>query len=94
MTYRKTVYVTDYPGYEGPDSGCETASRFLGYRSLCLRCPFSTCVYRSLWLTRKRIMLECFDKGKTLQDVAYIFGVQLWAVRSVLKEKEQCLTRA
>lgn len=27
------------------DSGCEEATKFLGYQSNCLRCPFVKCVY-------------------------------------------------
>ncbi|KKM69337.1 hypothetical protein LCGC14_1451830 [marine sediment metagenome] len=36
-------YKTDSPNYQWPQSGCRTASSYLGEQSLCLECPLKEC---------------------------------------------------
>jgi len=67
------------------DEGCELFPS-------CLNCPFPTCIREEPWgkekflkLSRARRMAELKDEGKSVEEVARIFGVSSRTVQRWLK---------
>jgi len=67
------------------DEGCELFPS-------CLNCPFPTCIREEPWgkerflkLSRARRMAELKDEGKSVEEIARIFGVSSRTVQRWLK---------
>lgn len=85
------MYKTDANTYTKEDSGCPEATRFLGYPSKCLLCPFKECVYDP-GNGRKHLRAEMRNKqvikmryeGKTIEELARIFRLSHFTIRRIL----------
>lgn len=88
------VSARDKRGYAGPDSGCYSATAFLGEQSNCLACPFypKPCVLEVKGETGGRISLgardlrikQLYEGGKTVADIARLLNVKQRVIRRVL----------
>lgn len=75
------------------DKGCEFAD-------FCLDCPFSECLYaqpggRQRWLKtlRDEAVLRMFTiRGKTVKDLALMFGVSRRTIQRILKQAKNIST--
>lgn len=64
MKLKKLKFETDKINYTRNDSGCETASAYLGYASHCLtNCPFNNCLYSMCVSEQKRIYYQLKKKS-------------------------------
>ena len=73
------IYIEDVGFVEG-DTGCQTATNFIGHQSECLNCPFKDCVQdntearsRGIYEKSKRrntLILEDYKAGIPLQEIA------------------------
>lgn len=91
------------PNYYGTDTGCNSATAHLkattGEKSKCLECPFPTCKednrripkpYNAHIRTidRDREMRSAFNGGKTIHEVALLFGVNYKLAWGILRRKK------
>jgi hypothetical protein len=75
------------------DNGCEFADS-------CLNCPFNECLYdqpggKQRWLKtlRDEAVLRLFtDQGKTVKDLALMFGVSRRTIQRILKRAKDIST--
>ena len=75
------------------DDGCELASTHLGYKSNCLDCPFSQCVYdeprgRQRYTKRLRdqeIARLFHTEEKGIKELALMFGLSQRTIQRALK---------
>jgi len=75
------------------DDGCEFADAYLGHKSSCLNCPFERCIYdeprgRQHYMKRLRdreITRLFTTEGKTIKELALMFGVSQRTVQRALK---------
>jgi len=86
------------PSYYGKDTGCLEATSVLGKQSECLDCPFTVCrednrrvpiPYHAHIRTidRDREMRAVEATGKTVTQVALLFGVSYKLAWQVLRRK-------
>jgi transposase-like protein len=71
------------------DEGCE-------YARSCLRCPFPQCLYdeprgRQRWMKglRNREITRLFGEGRSIRELALMFGVSQRTIQRALKESRQ-----
>lgn len=86
LTIDESEKETDY--YAGSDSGCEQASRYLGYPSRCLSCPFKHCtleVGRQRTKQRDGEMRKLYRKGIAITEIAVIHRVSPRTVQRTVK---------
>jgi len=74
------------------DTGCQYATEYLGRQSSCLDCPFSECVFDKpdelgYWKNRHRHeeIIKQYERGKTPEELASLFGVSSITVYNVLR---------
>ncbi len=103
------VKVTAY-GYEGldlppeycryQDSGCELATTHLGYKSSCLDCPFTQCIYdepggrqhHAKRLRDQEIARMFATEKKGIKELALMFGISQRTVQRALKRNKNGFT--
>ncbi|KKM07918.1 hypothetical protein LCGC14_1729060 [marine sediment metagenome] len=77
------------------DKGCQEATEFLGYQSLCLQCPFGDCVLdikdEGAKTRKKKVrneqILQAIKDGSRVEEVAVFYGISTRTVQRVLKEE-------
>lgn len=88
--------IKDLISYAGADSGCEVATKYLGYQSHCLECPFPECVednpkQRPLSSTKRHRDEEIesrWKRGEDIKDLAVEFAVSTRTIQRAIKGME------
>jgi len=87
------VSLQDTQGYAGIDSGCPTATEYLGEQSSCLNCPFEDkgCVLdhitiggRPKNIARDERIRRLYKGGQSIDDIAESLDVKRRTIRRVL----------
>ncbi len=77
--------------YSGSDSGCQTATEYLGYQSFCLKCPFPKCVFDEPGVgvttvkkrNRNEEIRQRLAEGASISDMAKAFNVSKRTIQRV-----------
>ena len=79
---------TDSRLYGGSDSGCEQATKYLGYPSSCQSCPFKRCTLDKRGQRMKQRNTEIrklYRRGIAIADIAVIHRVSPKTVQRAVK---------
>ena len=88
VTLEEAESLTDSSFYGGTDSGCEQASKYLGYPSRCRSCPFRRCILdmgRQRNRQRNAEIRKLYKRGMAITDIAVVYQVTPRTVQRVVK---------
>ena len=88
MTIQQAERETDAKAYSGSDSGCEQATKYLGYPSSCQSCPFKRCTLdkrRQRMKQRNTEIRKLYRRSIAIAEIAVIHRVSPRTVQRVVK---------